>query len=979
MDVRYMRLIFFIFIILTVNWLHAQVKNIEFSHQEYWVDSVYQSFTLEEKIGQLFFVRANYPTGGYLPQVDTLIKRYNIGGVVFFKGNPVDQALQTNYWNTLAKTPLLISIDAEWGLGMRLSNVVDYPFQMTLGALTNNHLIYEMGKQVAEQCTRMGIHINFAPVVDVNSNPLNPVIGMRSFGENPVRVAEKADLYMRGMQHGGIMASAKHFPGHGNTFTDSHADLPLISAPLKTLLVTDLAPFQFLIDRGVGSVMIAHLSVPALDTTKNLPATLSKTIVTNWLKDSLGFHRLIITDGLDMKGVTKYYQVGEVSLKALEAGNDILLIPDDVNSSIQMIKQALTRNPLLMNRVEESCRKILHAKYELGVWKRQKIETEHLLADINQPLYQSTADEIMEQAITLVMEREPLPLNGVKKMALLITGTDEPTVFEEILQQSGRFDVFHVAHDESDLKRQMLLKKLKAYPLVVVGILNTNILASRRFGIPVEEVTMLETLALQNKVVLDIFASPYTLNFFQHLDRFSTVLVSYQEQPSMQRASALRLLEPASTWGKLPVSAGGFYQGWGLHSQAQTLYVSSPEELMINDFYLKKIDSVALAGVNAKAYPGCQILAAKDGAIFYSRSFGFHTYDGNEPVQTTDVYDLASLTKILATTPAIMKLTEDSLIDIHGLISDYLLLLKGTNIDSVTFMEAMAHQAGFRGWIPFYKSTFDSVGLSREIYQNAISEEFTKRVAQNLYIRNGYDHVLIDSILKSPLREKKYYYSDLAFYLFKTLTEQLTNSEFDDFIYKTWYKPMKINRLRYNPRQYFESWAIIPTENDTGFRKQLLQGDVHDQGAALLGGVSGNAGLFGNAHDVAMMMQMLVNGGAYGDQRFFKQETVDFFTGYHFVADSNRRGLGFDKPLFVYKDHMTNCRDASPSSFGHSGFTGTYAWADPENGLVYVFLSNRVYPDASNTKLMDMDIRTEIHQLFYKALKSEENQLISNQ
>ncbi len=954
--------------------LTAQNTPKQITTEEIWVDSVYRSLSLDEKIGQLFFVRANYPTGGYFTSVDTLIENYNVGGVVFFKGNPVDQVKQTNLWNAKAKTPLLISMDAEWGPGMRLSDVVDYPFQMTLGALTNNHLIYEMGKQVADQCKRLGVQINFAPVVDVNSNPQNPVIGMRSFGEDALKVAQKADYYMRGMQDHGIMACAKHFPGHGNTHTDSHADLPVIGSSLDALRETDLYPFEYLVDRGVGSVMIAHLSVPAMDNRPNVPATLSKPIVTDWLKDSLGFQGLIITDGLDMKGVTKYFQVGEVSLKALEAGNDVLLIPDDVSASIEQIKQAIAANPLLMSRVEESCKKILTTKYQLGVWKRTPIDWKGLVADLNQSGYDATVGELMANAVTLVKEETPLPIQKKASVAILITGTTDITPFERELKSVIKGDVYHLPHDASSQKRKKMLQTLKKYPLVVVGVLNTNILASKGFGIPAEEVEMLQALAGQNKVILDVFASPYALNFFPDLKQFSTILVSYQEAPAMQLASAKKLTMPSVIWGTLPVSVGDYKHGWGIHAATNTLYEATPNEVMADDHFLEIIDSIAIAGLQMGAYPGCQILAAKDGAVFYHKSFGFQTFDSLQPVQNSDVYDLASLTKILATTPALMRFTEDSLINIYGNISDYLLLLKGTNKDSIGFMEALAHQSGMRNWIPFYQSTFTGKKLNPEIYQSFVSEEFPTRVAQNLYVKKGFEHVLIDSIIRSPLREKKYSYSGLAFYLFKVMTEQLSNRDFDKFVYDHWYYPLHLDRLRFNPRQYFDLSEIVPTENDTVFRRQLLRGDVHDQGAALLGGVSGNAGLFGNSWDVAVMMQMFLNGGSYGNDRFFNPEIVSFFTDYHFVADSNRRGLGFDKPLLVYEDHMTNCEDASPKSFGHSGFTGTYAWADPENGLVYVFLSNRVCPDASNSKLMDMDIRTLIHQQFYESLKNNHTQ-----
>lgn len=524
-----------LFLVVLSQVLLSQEKIVVVNEKAHWVDSVYNALSLDEKIGQLFFVRANYPNQDYLSSIDTLIRDYNIGGVVFFGGNPLAQAKQINRWNSIATTPLFVSIDAEWGLGMRLANTVSYPLQMTLGAMTNDQLIYHMGRQVAEQCRRMGIQINFAPVVDVNSNPLNPVIGMRSFGEDPALVSEKADLYMRGMQDGGIIACAKHFPGHGNTHIDSHADLPVINSSLRTIKNDDFLPFQFLIDQGVKSVMVAHVSVPILDAHPNRPATLSKPIVTDWLQDSLGFSGLIITDGLDMKGVTKYYEQGEVSLKALEAGNDILLIPDNVASSITQIKAALKEKPELMNQIRKSCLKILSAKYDMGLHKHQSVDTDNLLSDLNQMKYQMTVDGMMENAITVVKEDLVLPLDTLTRMALLITGTTESTVFEQELLLSGSFDVFHLNHEASAKERKKLLTKLKPYPVVVVGVLNTNILSSKRYGIPPQEVSMLQTLAQQNSVVLDLFASPYALGLFSDPDKFSTILISYQEKSSMQR------------------------------------------------------------------------------------------------------------------------------------------------------------------------------------------------------------------------------------------------------------------------------------------------------------------------------------------------------------------------------------------------------------------------------------------------------------
>jgi len=965
-------LIILITIVVSFQITAQEYKDIE-QLENMWADSVYNSLTLEQRIAQLIFVRANYSGKPYIKSIDSLILKYNIGGVVFFKGDPVSQALQTNYWNSLAQTPLFVSIDAEWGLGMRLKNTLKYPLQMTLGAVSDDNLIYKMGEQIGEQCKRMGIHINFAPVVDVNSNPKNPVIGMRSFGQNPLAVAEKGNMYMLGMQSKGLIASAKHFPGHGNTYKDSHKDLPEVTSSLSTLVENDLLPFQYLIDNGVNSVMIAHLAVPALDNSNNIPSTLSHKIVTELLIDSMQFSGLIITDGLDMKGVTKYYKVGMVALKALQAGNDILLIPDNVPASIQNIKNAVAEGIISDNQLAYSCKKILKYKYLAGVWENKVIDTSNLILDLNKPEYVKTAKRLFDASVTIVKNNNnilPLKNNKLQKKALLVIGTKQQQEIGRVLTNYADFDIYSIEHNAKRKIGKKLLAKLKTYDLVVVAMLNTNISARRRFGITEVDVKLVEQIASQTDVVLDIFASPYALNFFND-DIFEAIVISYQEKPILQTASAHMLMSVVNRFGTLPVDAGNYKAGWGLNYDATKLFPDDPLAMGINMDMLRKIDSTAVDGIEIGAYPGCQIIAAKDGAVFYNKSFGYHTYDEKIKVEPNDIYDLASLTKILATTPAIMKMTEQGIINIDGKLSDYLLMLVGTNKDSLEFKEVLSHQSGLQNWIPFYASTITDDGWDTTIYQDHISEEFPTRVAENMYVISGYNYVLTDSIIMSPFQDKSYHYSGLGFYLLKQMVEEINNTSFDNYVYDNFYNGLGLRNLRFNPRKYFVLDRIIPTENDTVFRMQQLHGDVHDQGAALLGGISGNAGLFGNAYDVAVMMQMYLDGGSYGDSVFLNQETLDLFNQYHFASDSNRRGLGFDKPLHLYEDHRTNCRDASPSSFGHSGFTGTYAWADPENGLIYVFLSNRVYPDMNNSKLMDLDIRTNIHQLFYEALKRD--------
>ncbi len=937
-----------------------------------WADSVYNTLTLKEKAGQLIFVRANYSGQPYLKEVSKYIKDYNVGGVCFFAGDPVKQSQQLNKWNKISKIPLAVTIDAEWGLAMRLDNTVKYPLQMTLGAVKDKSLIYKMGKQIAEQCRLLGINLNFAPVVDVNSNPQNPVIGMRSFGENPEEVAERGYLYMKGMQDNKLMACAKHFPGHGNTFNDSHQTLPVIKSSEEKLFKNDIFPFKYLIDSGVASIMVAHVWFPALDTVKNHPATLSKNIVTGLLKNKLGFKGPVISDGLDMKGVTDNYGKENVALLAFKAGNDVLLIPEDVQSSVNSIVDAVKSGEIPEERLEESVKKILRFKYLSGKNKTKKIDTKRLLKELNKKEYKRLSGKLYAEAVTLVKnEKDFLPLkNPDKKTMLVIIGETVKTPFESACTSNCAISkTFHLLHNANDKDINWVLKQSAKYDRTIVAVLNTNINARKNFGISLKDVKLIDSLAQTTTVVLDIFASPYTLNFFKQLDKIPSIIVSYQEQKAAQIASAKVIYGKKIPSGLLPVSAGGFEAGTGISNFHTILDYRKPQQLGINTRILEKVDSTAENGIEIKAFPGCRILAAKDGHIFYDKSFGYFTYDKKSPVTKNTMYDLASLTKILATTLALMKLEEEGKIDVNKKLSYYLPMLNGTNKEDLGIREIMTHQAGLQPWIDYSDSTMRDYGPDSTIYKNKISENYPVRVAENMYIRKNYKYTVYKQILDSPLNEKVYKYSDLGFYLFKIMIENITNMPLEDYVQKEFYDKMGLKTISYLPRKKYPVAMIAPTENDTVFRHQLIRGDVHDPGAAMLGGVSGHAGLFGTAHDVAAIMQMLLNGGVYNGVQVLKPETIKMFTSYQFPENDNRRGLGFDKPLLEYEDHRTNCKSASPSSFGHSGFTGTYTWADPETGLVYVFLSNRVYPDAHNTKISDLDIRTNINQLFYDAIE----------
>lgn len=939
-----------------------------------WVDSVYNSLSTQEKVGQLIFARANLPNQPYMKEVDEYIKKYNIGGVVFFAGDPVNQALQTNRWNQLAKTPLFISIDAEWGLGMRLKRTISYPLQMTLGAIPDYSQLYIMGSEIGKQCKRLGIQINFAPVVDVNNNPENPVIGMRSFGEDPISVSNRGYAYMQGMQDQGIIACAKHFPGHGDTEKDSHVTLPSVTGSKRGLENTELVPFQYLINQGVDAIMVAHLSIPALDDEVNRPSSLSEEIITKKLKRDMGFEGLIITDGLDMKGVTQFYGKGEVALEALKAGDDILLIPDDIPASVSAILLAIENETVSLDRVEESCKKILKYKYLTGVWEKKEIDTTNLIKDLNKPSDVETMKNLFTSAITMVKNENiivPISQPDTLKTALIVLGTEATTDFELTLELFMPVDVFHLEHTADVNAKQNIINQLPNYNLIIIAVVNTNILASKQFGISESDIQFVDFVSRSKPVILDLFASPYSLNLFTSVPEIKSIIVSYQDKPNVQKASAEIILGMQTAGGLLPVSAGGFTVGTGLATKQSRLTYGNPADMGIDTIILKKVDSIALKGIELKAYPGCQVLAAKDGVIFYQKSFGYQTYDKLIPIDNSSIYDLASLTKILATVPSLMLLSDQNLINIDDILSDYLFYLRNTNKESLGFREVLSHQAGLEPWIPYYENTILNSGWDTVYYRSIIEEEFPVRVAQNMYIRENYNYQIYQQIIHSPLGPKEYAYSDLGYYLFKDMVEDISETPFDEYVYENFYYPLRLKRLRYKPRRYFELQEIVPTENDQVFRHQLLRGDVHDQGAAMMGGIAGHAGLFGNAYDVAVVMQMYLNGGNYGGRNFIKKETVEEFTSYQFPKNDNRRGLGFDKPMLEYEDHLSNCKSASPSSFGHSGFTGTYAWADPETGLVYVFLSNRIYPSSDNRKIGKYDIRTNIHQLFYDAIESK--------
>ncbi len=955
----------FLSVVVTLLCYAAFAQN----EEDRWVDSVYNSMSVERRVGQLLNVRANYPNKACLSDIQLLVEKYGIGGMTFFRTDATPLLEQTNKFQSLSDIPLMIAIDGEWGLGMRLNDGISYPYQMTLGAIQNQELITEMGVQVAEQCRRLGINIDFAPDIDVNNEAKNPVIGMRSFGEDPRQVAERGTRYALALQENGVLPTMKHFPGHGDTKTDSHETLPKVDKPLSEVKKIELYPFEYLIDKGVCGAMVGHLYLPAIEPENNTSSSLSQNVVTKLLKEEMGFDGLIFTDALEMKGAHKNLNPDEVGLMALLAGNDVLLMPINPENTIEIIVNAID-NPTVANRVEESCKKILRVKYRMGLnhYKPQPVES--AVNDINQIKYYNFRQRLYNEAVTMLRNKnEVLPLDADSKIAVVTIG--EECYMSKILKNNKINAVGYVFNpDENQKDCDNLLEKLKYYDYVIVNVRNTSIFASKDFGIKKETVTFVEKLSKQNKLIFNLFACPYALAKFKFKTEPVAILVGYEDRAEAVNAVADVIAGRLNPSGKLPVTINKKYKaGTGYGFREMLTPETLPISLIDNDF-IRKIDSVAQDGIDMKAYPGCQIIALKDGEIIYEKNFGYFTYDSTHLVTSDDVYDIASLTKVFATTFAIMKLYDEHKISLDAKLSDYFPYLKSTDKGNLKLIEIMTHQAGLTPWLPLCYMTMKDGKIDSKLYRKSIDENHTVRVAEGMYLENDFDFQLFDTIKVSKLGDKKYKYSDIGFYFLPKIVEMVANKPFEAYLRENFYEPLGLKHIFYKPLNHIERQNIAPTENDTCFRMQLLQGDVHDQMAALFGGVSGHAGLFANARDLAVMMQLLVNEGYANGRQFISEYTIQKFTSAPYVENMNRRGIGFDKPeVDPEVKFYTPAKQSSMRSFGHTGFTGTFAWADPENQLVVIFLSNRVYPDASNNKLSQNDIRTKIHELFYEAVK----------
>lgn len=968
--------IFILFIlILSTQKLNSQTVDPliseDFLNQEKWVDSIYNNLTLDEKIGQLFFVQATSKNKNNSEKILNNIKNFKIGGLIFSTGHPSIQANLTNKYQNASKTPLMISMDAEWGVGMRLDSVPKFPWNMSLGAIKNDLLIEKIGSEIGYQFKRLGIHMNFAPVIDINTNPKNPIIGNRSYGENKINVSEKGISFTKGIQSNNVLATAKHFPGHGDTSKDSHLTLPTINFDEKRIKKVELYPFKKLIEDGLSAVMIAHLNVPSLEKENMLPSTLSKNIIEKTLIKELNFNGLIITDALEMKGVSEFTKKN-VDLMAFLAGNDILLMSSDISKGIKSIKKSIKKGKISEQRLARSVKKILKAKYKVGLNSYKSIETTNLIDDLNSISVTNLINKSIESIPTLIKNKSnviPVKLD-TESILNIQFGNSDGVIFNDYLNKFKKIKSIKA----SNINTNDLNSLLANHKLIIVSFHmksdtpweNMN----KKFSD--NEQDILKLIDEHDNKILASFTNPYTLSLL-NLKSYNSVIVGFQNNYEFQKTIAQQIFGAKEIKGNLPVSINETYkEGTGIIlKNLNILSYADPEMVGVDRKKLNKIDSLVNYAIQNEMTPGAQILVAKNSKIIYDKSFGRLRYNENLKTNSETIYDLASLTKILVTTPIIMNLVDKNIIGLETKLKEIIPRYEKSNKSEISVKELLSGHAALQAWIPFYKLTLDEKNRpSSKYYSFSRNRTNSVKVSPDLYLRTDYIDTIRNIIEKSDLLKNKYKYSDLSYLIIQEFIENHYNQNLDQIIHELMFRKLGID-LNYNPTLKYSTKNIAPTELDEYFRYKEINGYVHDMAAAMLGGVSTHAGLFGNAINVAKVMQLYIQNGNYGNQQILNPETINLFNNCYYCDEDNRRGVGFDKPQL--EDDGPTCGCISMNSFGHSGWTGTFAWADPDQEIIYVFLSNRSYPtgeSAGKSKLVKENIRSKIQEIIYNSINN---------
>lgn len=939
--------------------------------QKQWVDAMYASMSIDEKIGQLFMVSvASNQNKASTDKIRNLIKEHHLGGVIFSNGGPVQQAKLTNSYQEASKIPLFIAMDAEWGLAMRLDSTYAFPWNMTLGAIKDSSIVEKVGKQIGKHAKRLGVNINFAPDIDINTNPENPIIGNRSYGEDRDNVVKNGIAFMKGMESELVLSNGKHFPGHGDTSVDSHKTLPQIPFSRARLDSVELYPFKKLIEAGISSIMVAHLSVPSLELQKKVPSSLSEQIISGLLKEQMGFKGLIFTDALNMSGVGVPKNPGDIELAAFMAGNDILLMPKDVETAKAALLKAYEKGKITKKRLSSSVKKILEAKYKVGLNNYKPIDLNNLYSDLNTLENDLIYEQAMENAITVAKnDFSVLPIKKLenKKIAYIKLGDDPHAAFLTELNKYAQVTQIKLSELTS------FSSSIAGYNFVIIGHHKSNESPWKSYKYSKEEIATLNGIAAlrSSNTVLVEFARPYALLDIDSLNYIDAVVVAYQNSILAQKKAAQVIFGAIAAKGKLPVSSHPnlpVNSGFFLDALARLGY-SFPERVGMSSTKLAMVDTLVQNGLDSLMFPGAQVLVARKGKVIYNKAFGKPRYDATTDLTTNHIFDLASLTKILGTLPILMQMEETGKLFLNQTFSDLIPDYAETELKDVTVLKALSHYGRLPSWIAFYISTLDEKRKpSGDFYRDKPLDGYSIKVSDKLYLIDEYKDSIYNRIGRQDLKSNRYRYSDVGYYVFHKYIEDVYGEKQDKVANRLFYAPLGATTMTYNPLEKFPKDRIVPSEEDTYYRYERVQGYVHDMGAAMQGGIGGHAGLFSNANDIAKMMQMYLQGGLYGGDRFMSARTIKKFNTCYFCKENVRRGVGFDKADL--RTGVPTFGGVSSQSFGHSGFTGTYTWADPKEELVYVFLSNRTYPTASNGLLAKSGLRTRIQKAIYNAIEN---------
>jgi CubicO group peptidase (beta-lactamase class C family)/beta-glucosidase-like glycosyl hydrolase len=950
------------------------------SSKSVWIDSVFNTLSLPDKIGQLLMI----PVDGSANQNDlekttNIIRRNKIGGVVVSGGGPAKLVRTINQLQHESEVPVLVGMNAEQGPGAVIDSVIAFPDPIMLGAVRDDSLIWFLGEQIGRQLKALGVHLNFAPTTDLSTSFNNPELFVSSYGENKNRVTHKIVTYQAGLKKEGVLCIAKHYPDNGIRVEGFHKGVPVLRTNTDP---ARLYPLQIMIDNGLAGVVTAYEHEVIFpdkkrrfaDRKRILSDAVPSLYSGKYLKQQVNLKGLVFSFIPDIQELNKKYKAGDAEVFAFQAGNDVLLFPKNINATIRKMRRAIRKNKVLEKQLDESVNKILALKYDAGLNKRSSVKTENLHERLNNFNALALRSILVERSITVVKDdQNMLPVKELdRSFASLSIGAQNVNEFSTCLSKYVPVVEYGMKADTTGL-----YLTLNKHDVIIAAIYpNGDSLVN-------QYTHLLQRLSATKKVITVLFDSPARIS---HLEKLPAIVEAYSPEADVQKIAAQIIFGALQAKGTLPVSiTSSLPQGLGIESiSLKRLGYAVPEMAGVNSRTLDKITRIATDAVNQKATPGCQVIIARKGKVIYESSFGWQMYDQKNAITNQSIYDLASLTKVTATLPVSMFLYERGLLDIYKKASYYLPELNSTNKKDLIVKDILTHQAGLIPFIPFWVQTVKDSVLMPAYYSHERSEAYPLQISPTVFgIKSLPDSLWLWSI-KSKLREKpvrtpySYIYSDIGLYIMHHINEKLINQAQQDFLQQNLYDPLGASTMGYLPLERFDPLRIVPTENDKLFRRELLTGTVHDEGAAMLGGLAGHAGNFSNASDLLKLGQMFLQKGYYGGYQYYKPETVDYFTAKQF--DTSRRGLGWDKP--VQSDWVSPASIlASPKTFGHTGFTGTCMWIDPEFDLVFIFLSNRVYPTRNNNKLSSLNIRSRIQDVIYQSVfeygKYGENQFSS--